>query len=185
MRIRARGAPTVPTEELEMPDGSIDSRNGQTIYPEFLKELVAAEDAQRVTLESRGAGVITSSGALVTLLLAFAALVTKRNDFTLGSGTRLLLMISVGAFIAAALLAIWTYAPQERRIVDGAALKDELPAVWDQDAEFARKKITATRLDQLQVSQHANDVKAGLLGAAVVAEVIGVVLLAVSVIVIL
>ena len=159
--------------------------DGDKVYADYVKDLLTAEDARRTTVEGRGAAVITSSGALVTLLLAFAALVTKREDFSLGTATRGLLAVSVVAFVVAALLAMATYAPQPTRIVDATRLKDELRELWDQSADFALKKTTATRLDQLDVSQRANDVKAWLLLAAISAEVLGVLLLAVGVVVIL
>ena len=168
-----------------MAEPTSEVANGQVVYPEFVKDLVDAEDARRTTLETRGATIITSSAALVTLLLAFAALVTKRTDFTLESGTQSLLSISVSAFVVAALLAIATYAPHAIRVIDAAKLRLELRAVWDESAEFARKQVTAARLDQLDAGQHANDRKAWLLLIAVLVEVLGVLLLAVSVIQIL
>lgn len=168
-----------------MPSGNAEEDNGSAVYLDFVKELVEVEDMRGSTLESRGSTVITSSGALVTLLLGLATLVTKLEAFTLGAGVRTLLVASVAAFAAAVVLAIGISAPQRVRIVDGRSLRSELQDVWHADANFARMKTTSTRLDQLAASQGANDAKARLLLIAVTSEVIGVVLVAVGVVVLL
>lgn len=165
--------------------GSDEPATGAAQYATFVKGLLDAEEARRTVIESRGAGVITSSGALVTLLLAFAALVTKQDGFTLGTGTRILLTISVIAFIGAAVLAMTTYTPRTTEIVDANQLKTELRKIWDQDTDYARIMITSTWLDQLGAAQRSNDTKAWLLVAAVLAEVAAVLMLGLAVLAVL
>ena len=162
-----------------------DDSTGQSVYPEFVKDLLASEDKRRESLESRGMSVITVSGTLVTLLLGLAALVTKRQDFVLPGTARNLVMAAVVVFVLAALLAMATYAPQSARITDPADLARALPKVWDRGVEFARQKTTMTRLEELAAMQRANDLKARALLSAVIVQVVAVLLLAASVIVIL
>ena len=162
-----------------------DSQAEQTVFPDYVKELVTTEDARRASLEARGASVITSSGALVTLLFALSALVTKQQSFVLSSGPRKLLALGTVAFVLAAMLAIGTYVPRRSRLTNPVELARQLPELWKHDNDFARKKTAISRLAELADSQRVNDVKARLLVAAVVFEVIGVLLVALSVLVIL
>jgi hypothetical protein len=156
-----------------------------TVFAELVSELLAAEERRQASLEARGSAVITVSGALVTLLLALAALVTEEQTFTLPDAARDRLSLAVVAFVLAALLAIATYAPQAARVTDPAELAKVLPTIWDRGTDFALKKATATRIDQLTTTQAANDRKARALLAAVAAQVVALLLLAWAVLAIL
>jgi hypothetical protein len=155
-----------------------NAEGSPAIFAELVIELVAAEDKRRESLEARGNSVITVSGTLVTLLLALAALVTREKTFRLPDAARDRLSIAVLASVLAALLAIATYMPQPARITDPAQLSRLLPSIWDRGTDFALKKATATRLEQLTTTQTANDRKARALLGAVLAQVIAVLLLA-------
>ncbi|TCO56056.1 hypothetical protein [Actinocrispum wychmicini] len=155
------------------------------VFPEFVKDLLAVEDKRRETLEARGASVITVSGTLVTLLVALGAFVPNRQGFVLPDTTRAPLSVAVIAFVVAALLGIATYVPQRVRLTDPNALAELLPGYWPKGREFALKKVTATRLEQLTVLQKGNDWKARALLAAVVGQVVAVGALAWAVLVIL
>ena len=157
----------------------------EAVLATFVKDLLAAEDRRRESLEARGSAVITVCGTLVTLLLGLAALVTEREGFLLRGTSAALVTASVVVFAVAAVLAIVTYAPQPIRITDPHELAKSLPTVWSKGPEFAEKKTTATRLSQLAETQRTNDVKARVLLGAVAVQVIGVALLAAAVVSIL
>jgi hypothetical protein len=148
--------------------------SGQQVFADLVVELITAEDKRRDSLEARGSGVISASGALVALLLAIGALVTDQDSFVLTDAAGLRLSLAAIAFVAAAILAIGTYAPQAVRLTSGADLANLLPTYWDKGADFALKKATATRLEQLAVAQRSNDLKARLLTAAIAVQVIAV-----------
>ena len=150
---------------------------GPAAIADFIAELVRAEDERRESLDARGSTVISVSGTLVTLLLGLAALVTKAQTFVLPDPARQRLTFAVIAFVVAVLLAIATYVPQPARITDPAALARLLPDLWERTDDFAAKKVTATRLEQLASLQAANDRKALVLLAAVSAQVVAVALL--------
>lgn len=153
--------------------------DGATRYAAFVEDLLTAEDARRASLESRGASVITVTGTLVTLLLGLAALAMKEAaTFTLTPAARDRLAYAVIAFVVAALCAIATAIPQTARVTDATQLQALLPDLWEQDADFARKNTTATRLDQLVGMQRTNDRKALALLAAMIAQVAAILLLA-------
>lgn len=155
-----------------------DSPDAPTVFAALVVELVAAEDRRRESLEERGRSVITISGTLVTLLLGLAAVVKSRDSFKVVGAARPQLSFAVIAFVVAALLAIGTYAPQSARVTDPGEMSQLLPTYWNQDIDFALKKTTATRLEQLKSAQASNDFKAWLLLGAVAAQVAAVVLLA-------
>jgi hypothetical protein len=151
---------------------------GPEIFAGLVAEQLASEEKRRESLEGRGGFVITLSGALVTLVLAIAALVTRQRTFVLPPDARDRLSYAVVAFVIAALLAIATYAPQRTRVTDPAQLAALLPRLWERGADFALKKVTATRVEQLALTQQSNDWKARALLGAVSAQVIAVLLLA-------
>jgi hypothetical protein len=53
-----------------------------------------------------------------------------------------------------------------------------LPTIWDRGGDFALKKTTATRLEQLATTKAANDRKALALLGAVIAQVAALLLVA-------
>ncbi|GEA89053.1 hypothetical protein [Cellulomonas cellasea] len=162
-----------------------DPRGEQTVFADYVTDLVTAEDSRRASLEARGASVITASGGLVALFFALSALVTRQEGFTLPGGPRALLAVATAAFVAAAVLAIGTSVPSRARLVDPGELARQLPALWRRDDDFARRKTTMSRLVELVDTQRGNDVRARLLLAAITCQVSGVLLVAASVLLIL
>lgn len=157
------------------------SETAGEIFGDFVDELVAAEDKRRDSIESRGMSVITVSGALVTLLLALAALVTKQQNFRLTAGARHLVVAAVLAFVGSAVLAIATYIPRPTRATDPGTLPDEIRERWEGTPDSARKKTTITRIEYLQESRRSNNWKAAALLMAMLVQVAALVLLALAV----
>jgi hypothetical protein len=155
-----------------------DAADSPSLYTALVRQLLDAEEKRRDSLETRGASVITVSGALVTLLFGLAAVVTGAADFQVPGAVRDRLGWAAIAFVLAALLAVATYAPQPTRMTDPHKLADVLPDLWTRDLDHARKTATRTRLDQLAAAQRANDIKGFLLAGAIAAQVIAVVLVA-------
>lgn len=151
------------------------------VFGEFVKELVAAEDKRRDSIESRGRSVITVSGTLVTVLLGVAALVTNRSDFRLTAHARDLVTSGVVAFVASAVLAIATYIPRPARATEPIALLSDIRDRWANTPDAARKKTTATRVEYLRVSQRSNNWKAAILLLAMLFQLAALVLLALAV----
>ena len=144
------------------------------VFPDFVKDLLTVEDKRRDSLEARGSSMITASATLVTLLVALGAFVTNRQGFQLPEATRAPLSVAVVAFVVAAVLGIATYIPQPARMTDPVALASLLPEYWPKGKDFAQKKITVTRLEQLATLQRTNDWKARALLAAVAAQLVAV-----------
>ena len=92
------------------PDSS--SATSADAVMEHVQDQLTEERGTKSALEARAIGVITSAGALVTLLFALAALVTKPQAYELPGAARLVLGITLIAFIASAVLAIIAARPE-------------------------------------------------------------------------
>jgi hypothetical protein len=136
----------------------------------FVVDQLELEEKRRASLETRGLAIITTSGTLVTLLLALAALVTQRKDYQLPDPVGTWLTAALIAFVVAAAFAIGANAPQLYRTIDVTALKIITRSRWNSASGEALKTLTATRLEELQRAQAVNSVKAYLLLGAAVAQ---------------
>jgi hypothetical protein len=151
------------------------------VFAEYVKEQIDLEDRRRASLETRGSGVITLSGTLVTLLFAISAVATRSPSFVLAGGLKQRLIWSLVAFAVSSLIAIGTLVPLALHTVDAAQLAPEVRKRWDGGVDDARKAIAATRISDLASLQRVNTVKSMLLVAAVTVQVAAVLLLVWSV----
>src|ERR1700694_370776 len=104
----------------EAPASTTDS--GASILAAYVQAQLARQDARKTSLEQRGITVITTAGALVTLLFGLAALSTKRaQTFALPAGASYLLVVALVLFFGAALAAILTNVPLEYEEADAEA----------------------------------------------------------------
>lgn len=158
-----------------------ETNDGGAVYSDVVQDLLASEEKRREALTARGMSVITISGALVTLLLGLAALVTGSSRVRLNTAGLALVAASVIAFAVSAMLALVTYAPLRERGPAVGELGMVLRETWDEGADFARKKVVATRLLLIKTTQDANDRRASALLAAVGAQAVAVILLAIAV----
>jgi hypothetical protein len=79
---------------------------GGSVYTEYIKEQLEAQQKRKESLEARGQQLITVAGALVTLLFGLAALATQAHQtYTLPSEARGYLYGALAMFVLAALAA--------------------------------------------------------------------------------
>ncbi len=141
----------------------------------FIDAELDTERDRKSSLESRGLGVITTSGTLVTLLFALAALVTQVSGFSPTNLTRSFLAGAAIFFVVAAVFGIWCNTPIPYFQVDPASLVVLVePSTWIEDGVDARRELAAARLAELADSRARNESKARLLAIAVVGEVLGI-----------
>lgn len=163
-----------------------DERAGD-VYAHVIGELLQQERDRKASLEQKALSVITSSGALVTLLFGFASLAKTQSAAPVPVATRVLLLAALAAFLAATLGGLRVnrlvnYSPlgvsnDLRRMVS-----DEL---WNQDAPVGRQAIAEFRVDEIDRWREENGRKARRLQRAIAAESCGVAFLAVSIAVLL
>jgi hypothetical protein len=154
---------------------------GRTLYAAYIKNQIDAQEARKSSLEQRGLAVITTSGALVTLLFGLAALSTKNaTTFDLPTAASTFLTVALVFFVLAASSAIITNLPRHYQgvTVDGlrAAVKDR----WDDSEAVASRMVALTQLNVLASAKDVNGQKGMALIAGMVLEIIAVALVGVA-----
>jgi hypothetical protein len=154
---------------------------------DFIAEELASERGRKASLEARGLAVITTSGTLVTLTLALAAVITEASDFSPSALTRWLLGAAAAFFVLAAAGGILSNSPAPYYRVEPESLSVFMTAgVWVEEGTDAKRELTTARLIELQDARARNERKArivalamGLQGVAVLctaAAVVGLLL---------
>ena len=158
-----------------MTDGTSDSGHvGEALVP-FLDDQMSTERARKSSLEARGIAVVSTSGALVTLLLGVVAAARGPQGFAVALPVRAVLVAAMALFIAASLLGIYVNAPSGYFDVDPGGLRVlATPANWIRPGDEARRQLTAARVETLVKARSRNQVKARVLLLAVGAEAVGV-----------
>lgn len=156
------------------------AEDGSRVYEELLIRQQAAEEQRKTSLEQRGATVITTSGLLVTLLFGLSAYVPEQARFPVGAGGRAALLSAVGFLLVAAVLALVSTMPLpygRLRIEDL-----DLRALTAEPEQKARSRVVLTSARLLAGTQRLNGVKAHVLVAATLAQVLGAVSIATSIV---
>lgn len=157
-------------------------KSGYAAYATFVKDELDAQDARKSSFEDRGITVITTSGALATLLFGLAALSTKKSPtFSLPDPSGTLLAIALVFFVAAAILALMTNAPRsyEAATAEGLRKRVKMAPMWDENE--AERDIALTRIKALEDAKVKNTHKGRLLLGALALEVVAVGFVAVGV----
>ncbi len=156
--------------------------SGLAAYGSFIKDELDAQDKRKASFEQRGLAVITTSGTLVTLLFALAALSTKKTQtFVLADAARNWLLASLAFFVLAALAALITNIPLSYQAVEADAVKGRLQETPVRDAGDAAKDIALTRVKALADAKRKNGIKGWVLLAGMALEVAGVACVAMAV----
>lgn len=153
------------------------------VYTEFVKLLLDAEATRRTALEDKGGAVITTSGTLVTLLFGLVAVVTGADTFTLPGASHGWLIAAIAFFVAASLTAILISVPLPYGQTDITAAM--LAGWWGQQPAQAQAAVSGVRLQALAAARRMNAIKARILIAATLFELVAVVMLGVAVLSIL
>jgi hypothetical protein len=154
---------------IQSPDPPASSQDrGSVPYSDYIKALEDAESARKASLESRGTGTITTSGALVTLLFGLVAVLTGSETFVFPAAARGYLAAAVILFVLATALGIMISSPLFYRAPQ--LTTEDLKRVWNWPSADAMAKIAVTRLVTIASAKKANTIKAWLLLAAGIVE---------------
>jgi hypothetical protein len=151
------------------------------VYGAFVSLQLDDQRSLKDSLERRAGGVITSSGALVTLLFGFAAITTHSNGYRLPSTTHVPLLIALGAFVLAFGLAVAVGLPLIHKRVDVDGLNESVGENWFEPDWVARRRVAVTEIDQFKGYLRSNRIKAMLLAGAGAAQLLALLALAVTV----
>jgi hypothetical protein len=152
---------------------------GAAVYGEFLKDQLAAQDARKASFEQRGVGVVTTSGALVTLLFGFAAL--SSTNQILPNSAKKWLAASLIVFVVAAILALATNLPLPYGGPGPDEIKGRLQLDPPKDERAAQRDIALTRANMLKDAKKKNGWKGWMLFGALLLEVIAVALVGIAI----
>jgi hypothetical protein len=159
------------------PPESEDEAKGRTLYAEYIKEQLDAQEVRKNSLEQRGLAVISTSGVLVTLLFGLTALSVKRaTTFDLPGASAVFLVAALAFFVLAAAAALFTNLPRSYEGVTVDALRDAVKDRWEDSEMTASRKVARTRLNVLARAKEVNNQKGKALIAGMVFEVIAVTL---------
>ncbi len=148
----------------------------------YLKDEIAAQDARKSSFEQRGLAVVTTAGALVTLLFGLTALSTKAQPtYHLPHSARYFLAAALVLFLLAALAALGTNVPLSYQAVTADAIRGRLKEVSVRSADAAELDIALTRVKTLRDAKKKNGLKGWMLFAAMALEVAAVALVGIAV----
>jgi hypothetical protein len=155
------------------------------VYGNLLAKLLAFETERKASIEQRGVAVITSSGVLVSLLIALSALlIGQRSEDHFGGVSRAIIIASVAAFIVAAIFGVVANAP---RTYEGFSESDLDRIVskysWSANGEEAALLVAQQQARELKTAVKINNRKADYIQWAIIAQVIGVGLVAMAIII--
>jgi hypothetical protein len=142
--------------------------------------MLSEQSARKGSIEQRALAVITTSGALVSLLVALSALLGSNAKLHLRAGPRATLVAAVVFFVVAAILALVTNSPRAY-LEFGPKDLDRMLAEWNSGGEDARWLVSQAHASLIKRATKLNDNKALLLQIAVGVEVAAVSLVALSV----
>jgi hypothetical protein len=154
---------------------------GRAVYAAYIKDQVDAQEARKSSLEQRGLAVITTSGALVTLLFGLTTLSTKRAAmFEIPGAAAAFLTLALVFFVLAALSAIITNLPRSYQGVTVEGLRGAVKDRWDDDEAEASRMVALTQLKELASAKEVNTQKSWALITGMVLEIVAVALVGVA-----
>lgn len=137
----------------------------------LVEDQLTEERSTKSSVEARAIGVVTSSGALATLLFALGALVTEADDFRLPDSARVVLVLTLGAFIVAAILALFAARPGTYQEVSLGSLRDAAtPEAMGASADEGSSSIANVLIAIIAKARESNATKASFLKYAVTFE---------------
>jgi hypothetical protein len=153
----------------------------------YIGDQLAEERATKSALEDRANTVITSAGALTTLLFALSALATKAAaTYELPGFAKVLLVVATCFFLVAIVFALRTAAPAAYAEVTVESLrKVATPEAFSASAAEAEPIIAKAMVEVIAGARSGNGQKARDLKRAVQAELAAAIVVAIAVIVVL
>jgi hypothetical protein len=159
------------------------AENGADVYADYVKSLCEDEGVRKSSFESRGLGVITTAGTLISALFALVAVVTGATNFTLPHAGHIYIIAALPLFVASAILGIIVNVPLRYRV--GSLTNDELAMKLTDGVVTAEQGVMTTRLAILVSARRGNGFKGRMLVGAIVLLVAGLLMLMVATVYIL
>ena len=166
-----------------MPDLPTDAdSSGLAVYCGVLQDELAAQDARKESFERRGLAVVTTAGALATLLFAIAAFSATGSAHRLSQYTKDFLVVALVIFVIAGLLALCTNLPGTYEVANLTTTLNRSQREPPDDEIEALRWTARVYAKSLETAKLKNKHKGELLAFALGAEMfaVGFVALAVA-----
>lgn len=147
------------------------SEQGDT-YSAFIEGELKAERERRSTYDSRGQGIVTTSGALVTLLGGFATVVKTSATAGLPATAVTALGVAFLLFIGAAACGIVAGWNRHYAVTATTTLRRMTEEHWTDDEVDARNNVAAVRVGTVGTLRRANQFKATWVSIGLIVQVV-------------
>ena len=153
---------------------------GTSPFGAYAEKLFETQAERKTSLEQRALAVITTSGVLATLLFGLTAFLSQTQAASLASNARGPLVAAMASFVVAAVLALLVNVPLFYLDVELGETSEQLRVLWSKTEIDADILIASTRLKVVRRAKLVNTIKAWLLVAAFLGEMIAVLAMAIS-----
>jgi hypothetical protein len=174
----------LPVADARVPTTAAATDGGGPVYAVLVATRLTEEEKRGNSLQARGLAVVTTSGTLVTLLIAIAKFGgSSEIPAKVQAVGPWLLAAAAVAFVAAAVGGLLANLPRvfvRPRLSD---LEQRIKNDWAAPAGSAEKTVGLARARQLQELERGNDNAARAVLAAIAAEVLAIALAAAAVVV--
>jgi hypothetical protein len=155
-----------------------EPKRAGAIYGVLLTALLAEENQRKASLEQRSLAVISTAGALISLILALTALVLGRDRAVeLTPVSKLLLVAAIIVFVLAAVAGLFANRPRMYIGFSGDDI-DRMVSSWEYNFAEAEYVVGELQARSLKAAIRLNNQKGRILQLGVAATVIGVTLVA-------
>ncbi len=149
------------------------------VYSEMISDARREESDRKTSLEQRGGFVISTSGALVTLLIGVLAVANRPEGAQIPAPAREHLSWAMFAFAGAAVLAVFTNLPLLYGGADPDILRERVQLeMWQGRRDVAARRVAEMWVTAIESAQRQNGRKGWALFAGFLLEVAAVALLA-------
>jgi NADH:ubiquinone oxidoreductase subunit K len=144
-------------------------------YASLIKDVLVDETAVLSEFRQRALSVVTTSGALVTLLTGLIAIAVGSNsDREIEGSSVLFLVLAIAGFLVAAGLALWVNVPKDTKRARVDELRKLTSEKWRDSSTRATLDVTNLNIDVLESIRSVNDRHAKFLAFAIGSELAGV-----------
>jgi hypothetical protein len=155
-----------------------DSNAGEA-YSQLISDQLAEERDRKTTLEARGITVISTSGALATLMLGLTVGVTAATTFRFPGPVKIPLVLALAMFVLAAACGLTANVPMHYKEPTVGALAGLVDvAYWTGPRQTGSLRVAEAQVKVLEASRVANAMKARLILAAISFELMAIAFLA-------
>lgn len=153
------------------------------IYSAMVGNLVTAEFNRRKSLEARGATIVATATAMLTIIFGLTVIVTGKDYVFSNTCAQFFLGAALTSFVASAVLAIvvQTYG-FKYTVIGPETLRSITNENWDRSAEDAQRMWIRRQVNTVISLRETNDTRADLVAFSLGCHVAAILLLTASIV---